>query len=106
MARELRAATTKALIVIQNDFMRCGLPGHMWDGVERYVSLGYIPGDFLKAIFENSLMRAAHHADHINGGLLYEWASFVYTSLPGSCHGTVEKVRDWHEHGGMDKRPP
>jgi hypothetical protein len=77
----------------------------MWDGVERYLTRGIIPGDFLVAVFESSLARAAGHADHYNQRLLYEWASFMFNAMPEPCWGNPDKVKAWKIRGGLSRSP-
>jgi uncharacterized protein with von Willebrand factor type A (vWA) domain len=77
----------------------------MWDGVERYLTRGIIPGEFLVAVFESSLASAAHHADHYNQKLLYEWASFMFNAMPNTCWGNPDKVKKWNKRGGLSRSP-
>ena len=101
----LKAGTIRTANKIADEFVRIGLPGHMWDGVERYLTRGIIPGDFLRAVFESSLARAAHHADHYNKHLLYQWASFMHSAMPEPCWGNPDKVQKWSERGGLSRSP-
>lgn len=102
---KVKAAVMHQANDVQNEFVRAGLPGHMWDGVELYLTHGIVTGEFLTAVFENSLARAAHHADHVNCHLLYEWASFMFTAMPSMCWGSADKVKAWKERGGMNFTP-
>jgi len=102
---KLKAAVLHQSNKVQDEFVRAGLPGHMWDGVELYLTRGIVTGDFLTAIFENSLARAAHHADHVNCHLLFEWASFMFTAMPSVCWGSPDKVTKWAARGGMNRTP-
>ena len=105
MKVKLKAATIHHANQVQDEFVRAGLPGHMWDGVELYLTQGIVTGDFLIAIFENSLARTAAHADHVNCHLLFEWATFMHNAMPGNCWGNPDKVKAWAAHGGMNRTP-
>lgn len=102
---KLKAAVIHQANNVQDEFMRAGLPGHMWDGVELYLTRGVMTGSFLTAIFENNLTRAAMTADHINCHLLFEWASFVVTAMPAICWGSPDEVKEWKARGGMNLTP-
>ncbi len=101
----LKAGVIRAANKACDEFTRLNLPGHMWDGVERYLTRGIIPGDFLVAVFESSLARAAGHADHYNQRLLYEWASFMFNAMPEPCWGNPDKVKAWKIRGGLSRSP-
>jgi len=101
----LKAGTIRTANKICDEFTRLKLPGHMWDGVERYLTRGIIPGDFLVAVFESNLAGAAHHADHYNQSLLYVWACFMFNAMPTACWGNPDKVQAWKKRGGLSRSP-
>lgn len=78
-----------------------GIPSYMHGGIERYVHDGVKPGDFLTAVFENNLMKAAMRADDNNLHLLLEYARLLY-NLPGNCFGSPEAVKKWIARGGLN----
>lgn len=61
----------------------------------RYVLHGIAPGGFLLAVLENDLMEATERADQENLRNLPAYAAFLYNEVPGSCHGSREKVNAW-----------
>lgn len=81
-----------------------GIPGHMRDGIQRYVMSGVPMGSFLTAIFANDFMEAAGRADGLNRHALFAYAGFVYNHTPSNCHGSYETVREWTERGGLSGR--
>lgn len=77
------------------------IPEYMHGAVARYVVHGIEPGDFLGAVIENDLMRAAGKADDTNANCLFQWASFLYTSFPRGSYGSPETRKEWQKAGGM-----
>lgn len=86
---------------MRSEFFAQGLPEYMWDGVRRYLLYGVCTSDFLQGALENSLARAAAHADDRNKQLLFEWAGFMHNALPLGSWGSVAQVDDWRDRGGM-----
>lgn len=76
-----------------------GIPAHMHDGMLRYLNEGTMPGSFLRAVFENDLMRAAARADYENLRALPDYAHLLYR-LPPVCFGSASTVESWCKHGG------
>ena len=76
------------------------IPGHMLDGVRRYVINGIPMGSFGTAIFSNDFMGAAGRADQDNLYMLEGWARFLYNHVPSGCKGSAERVSDWIAKGG------
>jgi hypothetical protein len=74
---------------------RRGLPGHMVEGVERYLFDGIPPGGFLTAILCNNLKESVKRADTHNILFLKEWAEFMINDLPGTSQGSEKKVKEW-----------
>ena len=65
------------------------------DTLNNYVTKGWEPGSFCRAVLENNLMQAFGRADKENRATLFEICSYVYNELPIACHGSEEKVRNW-----------
>lgn len=63
------------------------VPYHMREGVAMYVLHGYPPGDFLRAVLENNLMKAGLRADSHNKLCLFEWAG-VLEAMPMDIIGS------------------
>lgn len=77
------------------------LPGHMRDGLERYMTHGIPPGSFLEAVLCNDLKGAVGKADHINSLYIKAWAEFMVWHMPALAQGSVERVNTWIAHGGL-----
>lgn len=63
--------------------------------LDRYVKNKIPTGDFLRAVLENNLLMSFSRADLENKRDLYEIIQYVYSTLPGECWGSVEKVKNW-----------
>ena len=77
------------------------IPSYMVGGVVRYVLRGVPPGDFLQAVFEDSLSRAFLYADLTNRANLQQWAEFLYSNVPQTCKGSPIAVSEWIKSGGI-----
>ncbi len=99
--KKTTASEDKLVKHIRGEFVINLLPENMWPGVELYLLHGICTGDFLIAILENSLARAAAHADIYNRELLFEWAAFLFNGMPIGSWGSIEQVKQWKEIGGM-----
>ena len=71
-------------------------------GLQRWVEIGMMPGDFVTAVLENDLTEAALRADHKNVMYLGEIAKVAYFELPRGCRGSPEIVREWQASGGLE----
>jgi len=71
------------------------IPQLLQDGLDRYVKRGIACGDFLTAVLENNLMEAFGRADDLNRINLFNICKYVYNEMPGACHGSPAKVREW-----------
>jgi hypothetical protein len=78
------------------------IPGHMRTGIREYVLYGKSGGSFQTAIFSDSLVKAFGKADDINRKYLEEYAMFLYWIAPSECWGSLEKVNQWIENGGLE----
>lgn len=65
------------------------------ESLERYVQHGIEPGQFLLAVLENNLMEAFGRADSYNRASLFFILRYIYNELPGNCHGSPERVREF-----------
>jgi len=71
--------------------------------IERYVSSGLDPGDFVQAILSNDLMEACKRADENNLKAIVAIAQHVYSHVPRNCYGTKTIVRLWIELGSAQR---
>lgn len=78
-----------------------GIPFHMHDGVMRYYNCGIIPGDFLRHVLYNDLMRAFMHADDTNKAAMESFARMLYHLTP-ACFGSKKIVEEWSHRGGYE----
>lgn len=76
------------------------IPENMIGVVKRYVLRGIPPGSGMRYLLENNFMRAHGHLDQDNRDALSGWCMFLYNYVPGSCHGSPEKVQAWIDCGG------
>lgn len=71
------------------------IPLHMRDGIDRYLSRGVRPGNFLQAIIRKDLVGAMNHADDINIWLIPVYYSFFYSHAPSEAWGSQERMECW-----------
>lgn len=84
---------------VRGAMLHAGLPLDCASGIERYMFDRCEPGSFVYAVLCNDLVGAAGAADHINQLILFQWASFVYNSMPTHIVGSHEKVSAWLKGG-------
>jgi hypothetical protein len=72
-----------------------GVPRHVHDGLVLYVLHGILPGGFLTAVLENSLVEACARADEENKGKLWDIVFFLYNYTPTACWGGPDNVAAW-----------
>lgn len=77
------------------------LPGHLREGLKRYVEKGSPVGHFLTACLSNSLIDAVGRADQTNREHLVGIVQFLWNELPLECYGSKEKVGQWIAKGGL-----
>jgi hypothetical protein len=82
---------------------RFQIPIHMHNGIIRWILDGIRPGTFLCAIVENNLKESIMRADIDNITRLIAYVNFFYNAAPGGCWGSVDKVRQWENDGGLRK---
>lgn len=78
------------------------LPYHMRDAMSRYVLDGHPVGSFLEAVLSNDLEAAFVRADHANHLRMMDFVNFLHNYAPGDCWGSLERVRAWQAHGGLN----
>lgn len=74
------------------------------ESLDRYVSHGVPPGDFLRAVLENDLKEAIGRADWINGPAIHHIVSYCYNELPSPSWGSPERVAAWLEEKQRERR--
>lgn len=80
---------------------REGVPDGLIVGLVRYVTHGYRPGHFLRAVLENNLMDAMARADFDSRLALHGICVFIYNDLPAKAHGSPARVDQWIALGGL-----
>lgn len=80
------------------------VPGHLINGLSRYLFDGCRPGFFLRAVLENDLMGACIRADIKSMHALNEIVAALYFDFPTNCYGSPERVQAWIESGGLNGR--
>lgn len=80
---------------------RCGIPGHMHDGLVLYIQHGLQPGSFLVALLSGDFFEACRRADEENFNALQAYARFLYNDVPAGCFGSKENVEGWMEQHGL-----
>ena len=76
---------------------------YMADDVREYVQTGVLHGNFLNAIFSSNLVGAFRYADTLNARSMGDWADFIYNHTPAECWGSVEKIKQWKAHNGLNR---
>jgi len=77
---------------------------YMTDSVIEYIETGVLHGNFLTALFQNDLMGAFRCADGENAAMMDAWTKLLYNWTPAGCWGSVEKVQQWADGGGLNGR--
>ena len=70
-------------------------PDHIKESIDRYVSQGVPPSDFLYNVLTNNLKEAIAHADEDNLDVLPHIVAYLHNEIPFPCWGTPEKVALW-----------
>ncbi len=79
------------------------LPSHMYDAMLRWIEYGIYPGGFLTSVLKNDLVGAVSRADHINMHRIPDYVRYLFNDAPSGCWGGPDKVRAWHEQGGLKR---
>jgi len=74
------------------------IPSRMMGGIERYISDGIPPGDFLTSIITNDLSGAVGAADDENLRNLPAYVAYFYNEVPSGCWGSREIFDNWMEN--------
>lgn len=81
------------------------LPEHMRASMTDWIETARIQpelmGSFMRSVLTNDLMGAYGNADEENTAAMREWVRFLYNEAPSDCYGSMEKLRMWHERGGL-----
>ena len=77
------------------EFRGYTIPDYMMGGIERYISQGIVPGQFLTAIITNDLKGAVDHADAANLASIPAYVGFFYNKAPIGCWGSQENMDNW-----------
>lgn len=93
--------TTEAENYYRANAITCDIPGHMVEGIVRYLVHYIEAGDFLTAVFENDLVKAAGRADESNLMLLPNYARFLYNYAPTMSWGSKGIVMAWLAKGNV-----
>ena len=71
------------------------IPPHTKKAIGLYVEHHIPPGSFTRAVLENNLLLAVAHADPENLAALKDVCLYVHWEIPGNCHGSPGKVKEW-----------
>lgn len=77
------------------------LPDHMLPGLLRYLLLGVQPGEFLSALLQLDVIRAARKADEFNRVMLAVWLTVLDEIMPREAWGDTERFAAWVKRGGL-----
>lgn len=71
------------------------IPNHMIEGLQRYIRNRIHPGDFLSAVINNNLRRAAERADDINARIITAYVAYLYNHAPSNSWGYAGALDKW-----------
>jgi hypothetical protein len=83
------------------------LPGHLRDGMQRYMEFGIEPGGFLRAVLENNFEMALSRADMSLERSDLDAIVFFLQTLPSDAWGSPAIVQAWikgHEERAAQRR--
>ena len=86
---------------LEKRLIEVGVPGHIVEGLARYVVEGKPTGSFLRAVLTNDLRGAFQRADDVNLKAIPEIVGAIYWETPIGCNGSPEKVDAWIAKGGL-----
>jgi hypothetical protein len=78
------------------------LPGHMQDGMLRFIEKGHPVGGFLSALLSNDLKETFVRADSTNAARVSDFVTYLYNYAPLACWGSKERFEKWQEQGGLE----
>ena len=81
------------------------VPPRYRGGLDRWITEGIVPGQFLQALLRNDLMEAALRADDADG--LPGWQIrpiilFLQNNAPHDCYGSLAVCASWAAAGGLE----
>jgi len=77
------------------------IPARTKKEIDAWIHCGEIPNRFLCSILENNLKQSYQNADEENLVAIPAIVSYLWNNAPGISWGSVEKVTEWRESGGM-----
>lgn len=81
------------------------IPEHMQPAIDAWVNHGAPHpeqmGSFLRSVLLNDFIGAVCHADDRNREAIVSWAFYLRMEVPGPAHGNMQRLVDWHHHGGL-----
>ena len=77
------------------------IPKSIQRDVFQYIAFGTEPGQFVKALMQNDLMRTFATADEYNVTNIWKYCSFLYNYAPAHAFGSNQAYDDWTRRGGM-----
>ena len=84
------------------------IPEHMRESIVAWILRGEphpeFMGSFMRAVLTNDLMGAFSSADEENASRMQRWVRFLYNHAPSECYGSLDRVKSWHERGGIEGR--
>ena len=80
------------------------LPDYMRGGMRRWIEHAIPPGDFMRALLENDLIRTFEKADSTNQRRVGDYLRFLYNCAPRGCFGSPENYAAWVARGGLAGR--
>jgi hypothetical protein len=85
--------------------MRIPIPRNLADGIERYLTRGIAPGDFLSAVIRNDLRATFALGDPASLSVLPAVLAFLYWEAPGRSSGSPAIMDTWVAHRGEEGMP-
>lgn len=71
------------------------IPQHMRQSLQRWITEGYEPGNFMQAVLQNRLDLAVLRADDLNISMLKNYVQFLQMEAPEDCYGSPDKYNSW-----------
>lgn len=71
------------------------MPETTKETIDNYVSKGWKPGSFVRAVLENNLKMSFGCADSMNTACLKDIVKYCYNEIPFECWGSPETVKNW-----------
>jgi hypothetical protein len=71
------------------------------EAINKYISHGLFPGDFIYSVLTNNLLASASFADEQNAKDLAEIVRYVFEKAPNLAWRTAENIESWIGHHGF-----